>query len=43
MANKKDFIGIPNGSYILIDNEWQTEYYGDMYKISKGKVEKFLK
>lgn len=43
MANKKAFIGIPNGSYILIDNEWQTEYYGDMYKISKGKVEKFLK
>ena len=43
MSNKKAFIGIPNGSYILIDNEWQTEYYGDMYKISKGKVEKFLK
>lgn len=40
MSNKKDFIGIPNGSYILINNKCEAEYFGVMYNISKGKVEK---
>ena len=40
MSYKREFIGIPNGSYILMDNERKTEYFGVMYNISKGKVEK---
>lgn len=40
MSDKRDLIGIPNGSYILINNDWTTEYFGAMYRISKGKVEK---
>lgn len=40
MSNKRDLIGIPNGSYILIDNDRKTERFGVMYNISKGKVEK---
>ena len=43
MSYQRDFIGIPNGSYILIDNEGQTEYFGVTYKISKGKVEKIIR
>ncbi len=39
MSKEKEFLGIPNGSYILIDKN-KVEYYGDMYKISNGKVKK---
>lgn len=35
---KKDFIGIPNGSYLLIDNLGHKNFYGAIYKISKGIV-----
>lgn len=40
MSYKRDFIGIPNGSYFLIDNDGKIEAFGDMYKISKGNVSK---
>lgn len=40
MSHKRDFIGIPNGSYILIDNDSKVHYYGNMYVISKGEVHK---
>lgn len=39
MSNKKDLIGIPNKSYILIDND-KVEYFGLSYNISKGIVQK---
>lgn len=40
MSNKKDLLGIPNGSYILINNEVKVEYFGAMYNITKGIVKK---
>lgn len=42
MSRDSDFIALPNGSYILIDNDGAIEYYGDVYKISGGHVTKFL-
>lgn len=38
LSYEKDFLGIPNGSYVLIDNNGAESYFGDMYIISKGKV-----
>ncbi len=38
MSYKHQFLGIPNGSYVLIDNERKVHYYGDMYTISNGEV-----
>ena len=36
---KKEMIGVPNGSYIIADNN-KTTSYGDIYLIKKGKIEK---
>ena len=36
---KKDLVGLPNDSYILI-NEEGMKLFGNVYKISKGKCEK---
>lgn len=38
MSHEKDFIGLPNGSFIVIDNGGEISYHGDVYKISKGVV-----
>lgn len=40
MSDKADFIGIPNGSFITVDNDGTVTYHGDVYKISKGVVTK---
>ena len=40
MSNKRDFVGLPNGSYFLIDNEGEVSVFGDKSKISNGKVSK---
>ncbi len=40
LSNKRNLLGIPNGSYVLIDNDGIKTYYGEMYNISKGKVTK---
>lgn len=37
---EKALTGIPNGSYILLDENDKKEYFGTVYKISKGKVKK---
>ncbi len=37
---EKDFIGITNNSYILVDNDGNKQYFGPTYKISKGNVTK---
>lgn len=40
MSQERDFIGLPNGSFIVIDNGGGISYHGDVYKISKGVVTK---
>lgn len=40
MSNKADFIGLPNDSFITIDNNGAIAYHGDAYKISKGVITK---
>lgn len=40
MSNGREFIGLPNGSYIMIDADGQKSYYGDVYKITNGKSTK---
>lgn len=40
MSCEKDFIGLSNSSYIVIENDGKIGYYGDIYKISKGCVTK---
>ncbi len=37
---KTEMIGLPNGSYILIDNNHQASLYGDVYKIHNKEVYK---
>ncbi len=37
LSKEKEFIGMPNGSYILLDNN-NVEYYGELYSIKNGKV-----
>lgn len=37
MSNHHDFIGLPNGSYILIENG-KPNLYGNAFRISQGKV-----
>lgn len=38
MSKEKDFLGIPNGSYLLVDDGGNKKLYGKCYKISKGEV-----
>lgn len=38
MSNESDFIGIPNGAYILVENDGAVGYYGNVCKISNGRV-----
>lgn len=40
MSHEKDFIGLPNGSFIVVDNDGEISRHGDVYKISKGAVTK---
>lgn len=40
MSDGREFIGMPNGSYIIVDRDGRKSYYGDMYKISNGKSER---
>lgn len=40
-SHKKEFLGIPNGSYILIDNNKNVSFFGEMYTIKDGKVSNF--
>ena len=40
LSINKEFVGIPNGSYILIDNK-KINHYGKIYKISNGQITKF--
>lgn len=40
MSHKADFIGLPNGSFVTVDNCGVIAYHGDIYKISKGVVTK---
>lgn len=37
MSFEHDFIGLPNGSYIIVDEKGRKEYFGDVYSISKGE------
>lgn len=37
-SHKKEFLGIPNGSYILIDSNKNVSFFGEMYTIKDGKV-----
>lgn len=37
-SKKYEFIGFPNYSYILIDENNKKHYFGDIYKISKGEI-----
>ena len=39
-SHQKDFVGLPNGSYILLDENGSKNFFGTIYKISKGKVTK---
>lgn len=43
MSKEKDFLGIPNDSYLLIDAEGNEKLYGKCYKISKGEVTRIKK
>ena len=40
MSHKRDFLGIPNGSYITVTPDGKAVYHGDFYSISKGVVTK---
>ncbi|MDE7164311.1 MAG: Type 1 glutamine amidotransferase-like domain-containing protein [Clostridiales bacterium] len=40
MSNGRVFIGLPNGSYIMIDRDGQKQYRGDVYLITNGKSTK---
>ena len=40
-SHKKEFLGIPNGSYILIDGNKNVSFFGEMYTIKDGKVSNF--
>lgn len=40
MSFEHDFIGLPNGSYIIVDEKGRKEYFGDVYSISKGESNK---
>lgn len=40
MSKEKEFIGLPNGSYIMIDRDGQKSYHGDVYRIVNGKSTK---
>ena len=40
MSYKHKFLGLPNFSYVLIDDDGNVFYYGDMYTILNGKVSK---
>ena len=40
-SHKKEFLGIPNGSYILIDSNKNVSFFGEMYTIKDGKVSNF--
>ena len=39
-SHKKEFLGIPNGSYILIDNNKNISFFGEMYAIENGVTKK---
>lgn len=39
-SHKKEFLGIPNGSYILIDNNKNVSFFGEMYAIANGVTKK---
>ena len=39
-SHKKEFLGIPNGSYILIDNNKNVSFFGEMYTIENGVAKK---
>lgn len=39
MSKERDFIGLPNGSYIMIDGG-EKRYCGDVYAIANGKTNK---
>ena len=39
-SHKKEFLGIPNGSYILIDNNKNVSFFGEMYAIENGVTKK---
>jgi len=40
LSNEKEFIALPNGSYILIDNNKNLSFWGNVYKISNSIVTK---
>lgn len=40
MSKERDFIGLPNGSYIMIDGGGAKRYCGDVYVIANGKTNK---
>ncbi len=40
MSRGKEFIGLPNGSYAVIQSDGSLAYFGDVYKISDGIVTK---
>ncbi|HJD06206.1 MAG TPA: Type 1 glutamine amidotransferase-like domain-containing protein [Candidatus Onthoplasma faecipullorum] len=39
-SHKKEFLGIPNGSYILIDGNKNVSFFGEMYAIENGVTKK---
>ena len=39
-SHKKEFLGIPNGSYILIDGNKNVSFFGEMYTIENGVTKK---
>ncbi len=41
MSDGKKFLGLTNESYIMIDNHNNVKFYGDIYIISDGKVDKY--
>lgn len=40
MSIGREFIGLPNGSYIMVNMEGQKSYHGDAYGIANGKSTK---
>lgn len=40
MSHKHDFLGIPNGSFITVDDNGKEVYHGDIYSVSKSIVTK---
>ena len=41
MSKEKEFIGLSNDAYIIVDNDGKTSYFGDIYKIVDEAVARY--